>query len=233
MKNKIRFLIIEALFVAIFTVCYFVIPYPHENNTVFVLGYVFSILAFLAQIYTFFVAFVKSKNLQSKFYGLPVVKVGIRYLVFQLVITLILTVINAFVAVPGWISVVVYLLILVLSVVGLITVEAYKEEVEKVEVVNEVNTIFLDDLKSNAKSLNDKFNYEPLKQNMKKLYELIIYSDPVSSPELASVEEEITRKFNDLKITYSEKAYERLETEIDQLTSLMEERNFRCKKLKK
>ncbi len=232
MKNKIRFLIVLALVIAVFSVCYFVIPYKHNNETVFILGYIFTLVAMLAQIYTFYVGFAKSKDLKSKFYGFPIIKVGVIYLLVQFVLTVLITIINAFVDVPGWISVIVNVIVLAFSVIGLITVETYKEEIEKVESVEKVDTLFLDDLKTNAKSLYNKFDYTPLKGEMKKLYELIQYSDPVSSPELASVEDEITRKFNSLKATCSEKAYDRVQTEINDLVTLMEERNFRCKKLK-
>lgn len=232
MKNNIRVCLVIGLFLLIFTVCYFVIPYPYENNTVFTLGYIFAIIAFLAQIYTLYKGLMKDSSLKSKVYGLPLIRVGFIYLAVQVIITLLLNIINAFVYLPSWICIVLNILIIGVFAIGLITVEGYKETIEKEEMKEVINTLFLDDLKTNVKALYNKFDYEPLKKKMKDLYELIIYSDPVSHKDLVSLEDEISRKLNSLKSSFNNKDYTILEVEMNDLQSLMEERNYRCKKLK-
>ena len=92
--------------------------------------------------------------------------------------------------------------------------------------------MFIDDLKANARALNNKFSYDPLKAKMNKLHDMIIYSDPISSPELLMIEDEITRKFNLLQEIYSEKEFDKLNDAIDELINLVDERNLRCKKCK-
>ena len=114
MKNNIRVCLVIGLFLLIFTVCYFVIPYPYENNTVFTLGYIFAIIAFLAQIYTLYKGLMKDSSLKSKVYGLPLIRVGFIYLAVQVIITLLLNIINAFVYLPSWICIVLHNILIIL-----------------------------------------------------------------------------------------------------------------------
>lgn len=91
------------------------------------------------------------------------------------------------------------------------------------------NLKFLNDLKVNVRKFYSKFKYEPLKNKMKKFYEDVIYSDPVSSPDLYVIEDEINRKFSLLVITYANHEFNKLDNIIDDLISLIEERNYNCK----
>ena len=232
MKNRFRYLIVLLIIFVLFTICYFAIPLPHVDTTVYVLEYLFMTLALLLQIYPFYVSFVKNEELTSKFYGLPLIKISLIYLLTVAGLTLLFTILNMFVAVPLWICVLTNLLVLGFGVCGFLVAESYKEELEKVEKQEKINTMFIDDLKANARALNNKFSYDPLKAKMKKLHDMIIYSDPISSPELLMIEDEITRKFNLLQEIYSEKEFDKLNDAIDELINLVDERNLRCKKCK-
>ena len=232
MKSKVKFLIVLGIAFTVFTLLYFVIPYTHKNNSVYVLGYVFSSIAFLAQIYAFYKGFDKDETLKSKFYGFPILKVGIIYLLVQVSVTFVFCLLNAFMNVPTWIPIIIYAVIVGIFVIGFISAETYKEEIEKAEVEEKNSTLFMDDLRTNAKSFYNRIEQSPLKNKMKELYDIIQYSDPVSSVELVEAEDEISRKFNALKMNYLEKNYAEVEVGIEELITLMEERNYRCRILK-
>ena len=232
MKNRVRILISLLILFVLYTVCYFAIPYPQKDKTVFALVYVFVTLAFVLQIYPYYICFVKEEDLKSKFYGLPLIRISLYYLVAALVLNFLFNVINAFVALPVLVCTLLNILLLGFSVIGFLAAEGYKEEIEKVEKIEKINTTFIDDLKANARALKNKFNYDPLKAKMKKLHDIVIYSDPISSQDLLSLEDEITRKFNLLQEVYSNKEYDKLEEAMDELINLIDERNLRCKKSK-
>lgn len=233
MKNFIKSIIILGIIWLLFSICYFVIPIHYYNSTTYGLSYIFIVIAFLVQIYPLVITFIKSSNLRSKLYSMPLIKVGIIYLIVQMLFGIALWAINSMMPVATWIPIIVSLIFIGFTVIGFIGAEAQKEEIENIEKTIEVNTIFIDDLKANSKSFSSCFNYEPLKNKVKKLHELILYSDPVSSPDTASVENEITTKFTRLQKLYLEEELEQLEYAIDELVYLMNERNSLCKSKKK
>lgn len=232
MKNKHRILIILLIVIAIFSTCYFVIPYPHNGLGVYISTYIFTLIAILGQLYPLYLAFYKSKNLASRVYGLPIVKVGVIYLVLQVIAMLALTITNAFVPVPVWIAILVQVIILGFGIIGVFVKESYAETVTALDSEQKANTRFLDDLKSNAKSLARRFNYEPLKRQFNDLVDLILYSDPVSNADLEDIETRITDKFDELSTNYKANNYVDVANNINELNDLMEERNSLVKRYK-
>ena len=232
MKNLVKSIIVLGIVWLVFSICYFVIPYHHYNSMTFGLVYVFTALGFIVQIYPIVVTFVKSDKLKSKFYSMPLIGVGIIYLVLQILLAVIMCILNSMMPVDTWIPILVSIILLAFVAIGFIGAETYKEEVEKIEQIVEINTVFIDDLKANSKSFYTYFSYEPLKNKVKKLHELILYSDPVSSPDLELIEDEISRKFTKLQGLYLKNDYDNLEYAIDELTSLMIDRNNLCKSKK-
>ena len=59
---------------------------------------------------------------------------------------------------------------------------------------NEVKTIFYNDLKTNLEIFKISFGYVPLKDKINKLYDLVLYSDPVSVDEVVELEDKILKK---------------------------------------
>ena len=232
MKNRNKFLITLLVLFIVFSAVYFLVSYSHVSDAVWLLMYFFTLVAFGGQIYFYHVSFCKDESIDSKVYGIPVFKVGIIYLVIQLVFTAIITVINIFVDPLVAVVVIVEIVLIGLAIIGLIAAESYKEHIlhEEKEVI--VNTSFMDNLKNEVKAFNNQFNYEPLKKAMDKLTDLIIYSDPVSNEKITIIEDEIGKVYILLKDTYFNKDYENLEKYINKLSYLVTERNVRCKSSK-
>lgn len=232
MKNGFRLLISLFVIFVVFTILYFAIPIVYQNKVVYILECVFMYLAILVQIYPLYVSFVKPKELKSKFYGLPLVKIGLIYLGLVSLILVTLSIINWFVAVPLWVCIITNISVIGFAAFGFLMADTYKDYVLSSEKQEEINKIFIDDLKANARLLLNEFDYDPLKAKMKKLYDMVIYSDPISSVELVIIEDEITRKFNLLQEAYSYKEFNKLNYQIEELIVLLEERNLRCKNCK-
>ena len=103
---------------------------PIIKTTTFWIAYVFTAIAILAQIVIWKNAFGKDDTLKSKFLGLPVVHVGIVYLVVQIVA---FAVFAALPALPIWSATVACAVILGFSVIFMIAGEAGRGEIERVE----------------------------------------------------------------------------------------------------
>ena len=71
-----------------------------------------------------------------------------------------------------------------------------------------------------------------LKKELEKLREIIRYSDPMSSPRLASIEESIQERCNYLGELVTRQDYNSALAAVQQIGRLLIERNEKCKLLK-
>ena len=95
---------------ALFNVIAFVIP--TEKTATFWTAYAFSVVAFAVQIPLWKIALGKKDTLKSKFLSIPVIHVGITYLIIQLIA---FAVFMIFLTLPVWLAVVVCSIILAIS----------------------------------------------------------------------------------------------------------------------
>ena len=232
MKNKYKFLVIISILFVVFSALYFLISFKHVSDAAWLLMYLFSALAFSAQIYFYHISFEDDKSLKSKVYGIPVFRVGIIYLVIQLILTLIVTIVNIFINPIVAVVIIAEIVLIGFAAVGLIVAKAYKEQVIEQEEKTIINTVFMDNFKNDIKAFNKQFTYDPLKKLMNDLTELIVYSDPVSNEKLTMIEDEMSEVFILLKDAYFCCNYENLETYLKKLSYLANERNIRCKNSK-
>lgn len=225
-KNFVRFAIVIAIVALVFNVIVFAIPFNKESNSIFWTSYVFGMIAIIAPLALSFYSF-KGKELKSKFYGIPVFKMGFIYMVVQLITSLIFIIINSFVCVPNWIVWILYVIILAICAIGFIGADAYRDHVESLEKKTEVKTSFIKGFIVDTQSLANRVTSEPNHSLLAEIADLVKYSDPVTSDALTEIEDEIERKFtlvkgkalNDEDITSDAKI----------LITLINERNDRCK----
>lgn len=104
-KNSVRWWIVLAAVLVLYHVVIFAVPFEH--TTVFFLSWVFTLLAIAAQVYVIRTAFYKGEGIRSKFYGFPIAKIGVTYLLAQLGLGLGFMAAGQVVA--TWIPLVVYL----------------------------------------------------------------------------------------------------------------------------
>ena len=94
------------------------------------------------------------------------------------------------------------------------------------------NTSFIRNMTNEAELLWNTTQNDTYKSELKKVYEALRYSDPVSNEQLSSIEHEIEMSFNQLKNTISNDD-EDIISVSKTLLSLIEERNLKCKMSKK
>ena len=228
-----NYLLIIAIILVVYSVLVFVIPFTKMNMATFVISYIASVIALLSQVYVAYIAFKGEDNLTSKVYGFPIIKLGYIYLGVQFALSILFYILGAFIDVPVWICIILYVLVLGLAAVGLITTSTYKEAIEEIEVTKEDNKVFVKELRRDTLVYSSKIKDQTTKDLFDKFLDIVRYSDPVSNENLKEVEEEIKSKYEEIKVLVSHDNYLVANKEIENLIDLINRRNLMCKEFKK
>lgn len=220
-KNKGMAYAVLAIAFVLSNVIAFVVP--TAKTATFWTAYAFTTVAFASQIAIWKFAFKGEDTLKSKFLGIPLISVGITYLIVQLIAFAIFI---AFPIAPSWIAVVVCALILGISAICLIGTETGREEINRVEEKVEKKVFYIKSLQVDVEMLASTEVNADIKAELIKLAEKIRFSDPMSNEVLADLEAEITAKVKELKTAENKSAI------ITVLDSLITERNKKAKLLK-
>lgn len=220
-KNRLMPYLALGIAFALFNVIAFIIP--TLKTAAFWTAYTFSVIAFAVQIPLWKIAFGKKDTLKSKFLGIPVIHVGFAYLVIQSIAFLIFMI---FPMLPVWSAIVVCSIILALSLLCAIAAEAGANEINRVEEKIRVKRAFIQFLQADIEMLADKESDQDTKEALIRLAEKVRFSDPMSHEMLNDLESRILTKVEEMKIIVDKRAL------IEDVTSLLSERNKKCKILK-
>lgn len=192
-KNKMAYLALGIIFI-VFNVLAFAIP--TEKTGTFWTAYVFTVLAFAAQIGIWRLAFGKVETLKSKFLGIPLLHVGIVALIVQLIA---FAVFMAMPSLPAWAAVVTSAIIFGGAGICLIAGDVGRDEIERVEEKVSRKVFYLKDLQADIELLAEQEDDPETKTELLKLAEAMRFSDPMSNASLADIEAEIAGKVATLK----------------------------------
>lgn len=221
MKKKVMAYSVLGIVFALFNVFSFAIP--TEKTATFWIAYAFSVMAFGLQIGVWKLAFSGIDTIKSKFLGIPLLSVGFRYLVVQVIVFAIFMI---FPTLPAWIPVVACSAILGVTVICLIGTETGREEINRIEEKVEQKVFYIKSLQADVELLAETESDPEIKAELTKLVEKIRFSDPMSSDALAEIEAEILEKAKELKIAENKTAA------IAVTSALVTERNQKAKILK-
>ena len=221
MKKKGLAYAVLVIAFALFNVIAFFIP--TEKTATFWIAYAFSAIAFLLQIVIWKLAFKGTDTIKSKFLGIPLLSVGFRYLVIQVIAFVVFMI---FPALPTWIPIVVCSVILGGSAICLIGTETGREEISRVEEKVKSKVFYIKSLQVDVEMLAETESDPTTKAELTKLAEKIRFSDPMSSDALAEIETEIVNKIKEIKTSNDKLAI------IAVTSALVEERNKKAKILK-
>ena len=196
---------------------------PTLKTVTFWIAYVFTIAAFVAQIVIWKIALGRGETLKSKFLGFPVVHIGIVYLIIQ---TITFVIFMFAPTLPTWIAVVTCSIVCGISAVCMISGEAGRCEIERIESKVQKKVFFIKELQAEINIIASEETNDEIKDTLLQLAEKIRFSDPMSNEQLADLENKISERVVSLKGT-TEKA-----VLIAEITSLLNERNQKCKILK-
>ena len=126
-NTKLAYAVLGIVFI-LFNVIAFAVP--TDKTITFWIAYAFTVVAFALQIGIWNAAFKATETLKSKFLGVPIIYVGIVYLVLQLIA---FAVFMIFPLIPSWIVVIACALVLGISAICLISADVARDEINRVE----------------------------------------------------------------------------------------------------
>lgn len=220
-KNSSKGYVILGILFALVSVIAFAVP--SAKTAAFGISYAFTVVAFAAQIVIWKSALGRAEPLKSKFLGFPIVHIGIVYLVVQVIAFAVFLFIPTL---PVWSAVVACTVVAGVSAVCMIASDVGRSEIERASAKVQEMTFFIKQSRTEIELLADAETDITTKSSLTQLAEKIRYSDPMSDEQLADIENRITEKIAELKASTDKTKI------INELTSLLDERNKKIKILK-
>ena len=228
-KNLKRTSAILLILLIVFSVITFVLPF--KKNTLFWISYAFGVFAILFQLYVLMKAFHGTESVRSRFYGFPIAKVGLIYMVIQIILSIVFMALAFFV--PAWIGALLFVLLLAFALIGFIGADAMRDEIERQDKKLEADTSCMTTLRSLVYPLAERCDDPEAKAKLEKLADEFRYSDPVSNGTLRPVEAELETAVSELQAEVSGGDQNRIIRAVNKTSGLLAERNRLCKLNKK
>lgn len=207
---------------------------PSEMNGIskfsdgFWIGYGFSLAAFVSLLVVSIVIITKN-NAKRIFLGLPMLKTSYICLVMTMVFS---TIFMAIPVIPAWISAIVNVIIMAVGVVSVLVVKEAGEYIEAIDNKTEQACAFVKTLIAQASSLDAYAQTDVAKDACKTVYEALRYTDPMSSPQLAEVEEKMQKQFELFSNAVKEQDDNAIGETSNRMVQLTKERAAMCKSSK-
>ena len=218
-KNTLLFCLIYVILLGVFNLLVFTIF--KEKNEVFWISYGFTTLAFLVQIGSMFLSF-KPADIETAFFGIPLASFSIYYLGVALGVGILFMIFQG----AGWVLATViqvlvlaaYLVIAIISILSRNVVQSVSDNVRQ-NVAN-LRAVYVE-VEMAIAACQDA----TLKAMLKKLYETVRYSDPMSTSDVADVEQRILAKIAELRAQVDDNLVEEAKQTCTALERLYVERN--------
>ena len=229
-KGFKTYIIAWAILLALFNIICFVTPNEFAGmekfGGAFWAGYVFITLAFIGQLACAYFAF-KAENLTKLFYNLPLITVSYTGLILTIIFGAGCMVIPGL---PNWVGIIVCAVIFAFTAIAILKAKVAGDIVTATDEKVKVQTSFIRSLTADAEGLMSRAQSVEAKTACKKVYEALRYSDPMSSYALIDIETEIKDNFS--AFSTKVKAGETDSALADELVSLIEDWNRKCKVMK-
>ena len=230
-KGITRYAAAWAVLLVLFNIVAFAVPAFGEAakyTPSFWVGYVFITLCFVGNLVCAFQTF-KAGTMRRLFYNLPLITISYTGLIISFIVGGLCMLIPG---VPAWVAVVVGAAVLAWTAISVIKAGAAADIAENVDYKVAYQTSFIKEMTAQAEQLMNQAKTPEAKAECKKVYEALRYSDPVSSPEVAEVEEQIKEKMGELSGDIGKNGVGIMEGFVELLCQLIEKRNSQLKVLK-
>lgn len=224
-KNEKRMIFMDIVALIMFSVV--TLAFPFTRNNIFWLSFAFGIIAILVQMFVFILAFSGEDSPKSKFYGFPIARIGITYMIIQLVISLLFMVLATLVA--FWIPFVLFVLVLGVFSLGFVAADATRDEIVRQDVKLTVDTACMQNLRSIIYPLKGQISDAECVKQLNELSDLFKYSDPVSSVSIKPIEDSLTALVYELQKAVIDSDPESVTELCKKITLTLTERNRLCK----
>ena len=226
-KNTTRWWVILAVLLVVYNVIVFAVPFP--KNAVFFVSWLFTLAAIGMQVDVVRTAFYRGEGVKSKFYGWPIARFGVMYLAVQLALGLVFMALGFTLAVPVWLPLVLYIILLGVLAVGLIASDAMRDEIVRQDTALKRDVTCMRTLQSKAASMIQLAHDEQTRKLLEKFAEELRFSDPVSSASLRDIEADLTACVDELHQALTDGDEASIPLLERKAVSVLMERNRLCK----
>ena len=232
MKKTFKFYIaIWAVLLILFNVIAFVsVGWAGQGKYTpsFWIGYVFITIMLFGQLGCSYIAF-KADNAKKLFYNISLIRTSYIGLIVSFVIGGLCMLISPL---PYWVGIIVCAVVLAANGISVVKASVAIEEIEHIDTKIKTQTFFIKALTVDADTLMASAKSEAVKEDCKKVYEAIRYSDPMSNDALSSVESQITLKFAELSEAVKADDTVKVAVIANEVVVLIGDRNKKCRLLK-
>lgn len=223
--------ILYLLCVALYNVCLFVIAGFEDHGSSFWTGYGFMMGAFVLLAITGLLLRTRFVQPRDWLFGYPVLKHSIIYLVVEFALS------SLFMSLDGvemiwWIPFLVQLIALVIHLFFLLSCFFVQETILEVQNKVKTATVFTAFLQASVESVHEKVQDPEAKKAFKDLAEMVRFSDPVSNPMLAELEQQINAHIKNADYYVMNNDIENALRSCESARILLLERNKKTKALK-
>ncbi len=233
MNKKIKiYAIAWAILLVAFNLICFVTPKQlagfDKFGGAFWIGYIFIMIAFIGQLGCACIA-LKSENKTKLFYNIPIIRISYTGLILTLIFG---AAVMAIPDLPNWIGAIICLVILMFTAIAVIKAKAASDAVENIDKKVKAQTSFIKSLTVDAESLAASAKSPEAKDECKRAYVAIRYSDPMSDDALTDIESRITFKFSLLSAAVNADDIDTIRSAAREVIILINDRNKKCRALK-
>lgn len=198
------------------------------DKGVFWVAYALIIVSFIVELVTAY-KFIKADGNEKTFLNIPLLRTGYMAIVVSILVGLIFMI---FPVLPTWLGAIVCLLVAGCFVIAGVKAEAVANTVADVGAKVKIKTAFIRMAIVEAENIMSRATTTEIKVEVKKVYESLKYSDPMSSPALNDIEQEINDGLQALKKAVTENDCEQVLSVTKSILLNIKERNSKCKALK-
>lgn len=196
-KNNKNYIVVWVVLVLMFNLIVFITPNEvagvSKFHGSFWVGYIFITLTFVAQLLV--TLYSLKGNAEKTFYNIPLISVSFVTTIIMLVIG---TVCMAVPVIPVWLGVILCAIVLAAAIIIGMQAKATADVVGGIDEKIKNKTFFMKSLRVDVESLQARAENSEIADELKKVWDAVRYSNPVSAEALSGIEAQITIKFADL-----------------------------------
>ena len=220
-KSTLQAIVIVVMVLIAYNIAVFMIPCL--KTPTFWISWGFTLLSFAVAGYAVYTSMIQESDAKSRFYGFPIARIGVIYLVAQVAVGGVFMALGHII--PWWLTTVLFTIGLALTVIGLVSAEAVVDEIKTQDVKLKVNISLMRGLQSKVSQMAAQSEDAAIKA----LAEEFRYSDPVSSDAIAEAEADLAAAVDELQAAYVDRDSEAITKLCRKASALLAERNRLCK----
>lgn len=204
--------------------------FPNNNLPVkFWASFAFILIMYIENIVVVNNTLNKIKTNNDAFFNIPIIAQSVVILLVTTVASLLCVIENKIYYV---LVLVIYIIVFIVSLIVFFSSNALKEHISNVDKETKIKRKFMDDLITDVEIILNNVKNNDSNKKLKKLLEEIKYSDSMTNDGLVNIENEISLVFSKIKDNIGSDNNANIVSDVENMLSLIKERNILCKKFK-